>query len=114
MKLFTAPDIYRVAKAADVESIRDAGIIAFCILMLTVELEEYVRYLRPDDPLVLKSDPVFFGLRLLRYRAELQQWRDAHPQEMKFANEISKSHDMVTAISYIIENVDKLARLIPH
>lgn len=112
-KLFTAPDIYRVAKAADVESIRDAGLIALSILMMTTTLSEYVQWIQPPDPLVLKADPVTFAIRLLLYRPELEKWRDKHPDAMKFARQVSRDRDFRAMLDYIFENVDRLSMLIP-
>jgi len=112
-KLFTAPDIYRVTKAADVESIRDAGLIALCIIMLTTKLSEYVQWIQPPDPMVVKADPVTFAVRLLLYRPELEKWRSKHPEGTKFAQEISRDRDFNAMFTYIINNVDRLAMLIP-
>jgi len=112
-KLFTAPDIYRVAKAADVESIRDAGLIALSILMMTTTLAEYTQWIQPADPLVLKADPVTFAVRLLLYRPELKKWRDKHPDAMKFAKQVSGERDFKAMLDFIFENVDRLSMLIP-
>jgi hypothetical protein len=113
MKLFTAPDIYRVSKAADVESIRDAGLISLCIILLTTKLAEYTQWLQPSEPFTLKADPVTLGLRLLLYRKELESWREKHPDAIKFARTVLGNRDFTGMITYIWNSLNFLSNLIP-